>query len=95
MMINNLYQVMVKTFRLNNIRNLRNKNNKNQMMLKKIMMSSHNKLKIKFKMSIKMYMRFKKLINNLKMMINNLYQVIIRPISLNNNMNMRNKKWIN
>ncbi len=52
MMINNLYQVMVKTYKLNNIRILCNKNNKNQMILKKIMMSSHNKLKIKFKMCI-------------------------------------------
>ena len=50
--MNNLYKVMIKSYRLNNIRNLCNKNNKNQMNLKIMMMPSHNKFKIKFKMCI-------------------------------------------
>ncbi len=61
MMINNLYQVMVKNFKLNIIRNLCNKNQMNQ---KKMMMSSHNKLKIKFKIFINRKIKYKKLINN-------------------------------
>ncbi len=49
-MINNLYQVMVKTFRHKKIRKLLNKNKMN--LKKKMMMSSPNKSKIKFKMFI-------------------------------------------
>jgi hypothetical protein len=57
-----------------------------------MMKFGHNKLKTKFKMSIKRDMRYKKLINNLKMVNNNHYQVMIWTNRFNNIKNLMIKK---
>ncbi len=75
--------------------NIKNLWNKNQMSSKKMMKFGHNKLKTKFKMSIKRDMRYKKLINNLKMVNNNHYQVMIWTNRFNNIKNLMIKKQMN